>query len=77
MHSRISGPSKYGMHHTFFVHLSPVFARLRRENACLISLFEEDVNKQRRNFISLSELRSRSLEIQLQEDLPTFYKVSG
>ena len=40
---------------TFFVHFFPVFARLRREK-CLISRFKGDVNKQRRNFISLSEL---------------------
>ena len=39
----------------FFVHFFPVFARLRRENG-LISRFIEDVNKQRRDFISLSEL---------------------
>ena len=47
-----------------------------KTSKCLISLFKEDVNKQRRNCISLSELRSRSLEIQLQEGLPTFDKVS-
>ena len=43
------------VHHTFFVHFFPVFARLRRENA-YFRVFMEDVNKQRRNFISLSEL---------------------
>ena len=37
----------------------------------------ENVNKQRRNFISLSELGYGSLhEIQLQEGSPTFDKVS-
>ena len=39
---------------TFFVHFFPGFARPRRENA--FSRFMEDVNKQRRNFTSLSEL---------------------
>ena len=38
----------------FFVHFFPVFARLRLK--CLILRFMGDVNKQRRNFISLSEL---------------------
>ena len=38
----------------FFAHFFPVFARLRREN--LILPFIVDENKQRRNFISLSEL---------------------
>ena len=44
------------LHHAsrFFVHFFPVFARLRLK--CLILRFMEDVNKQGRNFISLSEL---------------------
>ena len=36
-----------------------------------------DVNKQRRNFISLFEPWLWFLEIQLQEGSPTFHKVSG
>ena len=45
-----------------------------------ISLFMEDVDKQRRNFISLSELGYQLLEIQLQEGSTgyiQFDKVSG
>ena len=38
----------------FFVHFFPVFARVRLK--CLILRFMEDVNKQGRNVISLSEL---------------------
>ena len=37
----------------------------------------EDVNKQRRNFISLSELEFGPFEIQFQEGSPTIDKVSG
>ena len=73
----ISKTTTLHVHHTFFVHFSPFFARLRRENVLFRSLFKEDVNKQRRNFISLSELISRSLEVQHQEGLPTCDKVSG
>ena len=39
----------------FFVNFITVTARLGRVK-CLISLFIEDVNKQRLNFLSLSEL---------------------
>ena len=45
-----------------------------------VSRFMEDVNKQRRNFISLSELGYQLLEIQLQEGSTgyiQFDKVSG
>jgi len=38
----------------FFVHFFAVFIRLRRENAYF--LFMDNINKQRRNFISLPEL---------------------
>ena len=44
----------------FFVHFFPVFARL-------ISRFMEDVNKQRRNFISLSELEYGSLKFSFRK----------
>ena len=37
------------------LHFFAVFARLRRENAYIVSCFLEDVNKQRLNFPSLSE----------------------
>ena len=39
----------------FFVHFFPVFV-LFRSRFCLISRFMEDVNKQRQNFIFLSQL---------------------
>ena len=44
---------------------------------CLISRFTEDVNKQRQNFISLSELWIWSLEIRLQEVSPTVASLCG
>ena len=37
----------------------------------------EDVNKRRRNFISLSELGYGPLKIELQDCSPTFDKVIG
>ena len=51
----------------FFVHF---FARFCTTTTwkCLISRFMEDVNKQRRNFISLSELGYQLLKIKLQAD---------
>ena len=42
---------------------------------CLISRFRENVNKQRRNFVSLSELGFGPLELQLGS--PTYNKVSA
>ena len=57
------------MHHTSFPFLHDYDVK------CLISRFMEDVNKQRRNFISASELGSIwSLEIQFQQGSPTFDK---
>ena len=57
----------------FFVHFFAVFARLPRENA--VSYFIEDVNKQRRNFLSFLTW-IRLLGIQLQESSRTFDKVN-
>ena len=60
----------------FFVHF---FARFCTTTTwkCLISRFMEYVNKQQRDFTSLSKLGWWSLGIQLQEGSPTFDKVSG
>ena len=64
------------MHHAFLYISLPFFARLRRENA-YFRVFMENVNKEQRNFISLSELEYGPLsEIQIQEGSPTFEKVS-
>ena len=49
----------------FFVHFFAVFARLRRENA-KFRVFLENVNKQRRNYISLSELGYGPLEFKFR-----------
>ena len=59
----------------FFVHF---FARFCTTTTwkCLISRFMEYVNKQQRNFTSLSTW-TWSLGIQLQEGSPTFDKVGG
>ena len=50
------------MRHAFLYVSLPFFERLRR----LISSFMEDVNKQRRNFVSLSELEYGSLEFKFR-----------
>ena len=54
------------MHHTFFVHIFAVFCTTTMWK-CLISRFMENLNKQRRNFVSVSELFLLSLGIQLQK----------
>ena len=50
------------MHHAFLYVSLPFFERLRR----LIPCFMEEVNKQRRNFVSLSELEYGPLEFKFR-----------
>ena len=50
------------MHHAFLYVSLPFFERLRR----LVSCFMEDVNKQRRNFVSLPELEYGPLEFKFR-----------
>ena len=45
----------------FFVHVFPVLHDY--DVKCLISRFKEDINKQRRNFIALSELEYGHLKV--------------
>ena len=63
------------VHHTFLYISFPFLHDYNTKS--LNSRFMEDVNKQRRNFISLSELGYGHLKFSFRRVSPTFDKVSG
>ena len=65
--SFITQKNKFARASRFFVHFFAIAARQPHENATFFSRFMEDVNKWRRNFLSLSKLECGPQEINSRE----------